>query len=204
MPSPSELNPLSPAAVECPFGLFAQLRREPPVYLPEARFFVISRYNDVQHVLLHPELFSSSGSPGVRRKVPSEVLQIMLRGFRPRPSLQTSDPPVHQRYRSLFSKAFSSHRVAQLETHICQTANELVDRFVGDHKVDLVSQFAAPLSLTLFLEILGVPRTDAATLMRWSDDAAAPLGEAMSCERAIECAQSELEAQQYFAARLDE
>jgi cytochrome P450 len=200
----SELNPLSPATVECPFGFFAQLRREPPIYVTEARFFLISRYEDVQQVLLHPEVFSSTGSPGVRRKVPAEVLEIMMKGFRPRPSLQTTDPPVHQRYRRLFSKAFSSRRVVQLEPRIRQTANELVDHFVDDHTVDLVSQFAAPLSLAVFLDTLGIPRADAATIRRWSDDAAAPLGETLTREQEVRCAESELKAQQYFAARLDE
>jgi cytochrome P450 len=202
--TPNQPSPLSPAVVECPFGFFAQLRREPPVYVPELRFFLISRYEDVRQVLLAPETFSSAGSPGVRRKVPPEVLEIMLTGFRPRPSLQTIDPPLHQRYRNLFSKVFSSRRVAQLEPHMRQTANELVDRFVDDLQADLVSQFAAPLSLTVFLEILGVSRADAPAIKRWSDDAAALLGGTMSREREIECARSELEAQQYFAARLDE
>jgi cytochrome P450 len=198
------LNPLSAEAVECPFGLFAQLRREPPVYVPDARFFLISRYEDVRHVLLHPEVFSSSGSPGVRRKLAPEVLEVMSKGFRPRPSLQTTDPPAHQRYRSLFSKAFSSRRVAQLEPCIRRIANELVDTFVNEHRVDLVSQFASPLSLTVFAGILGVPSADIAALKRWSDDAAAPLGEMITREREVECARSELEAQQYFAVKLDE
>src|SRR5438067_4697416 len=129
MPTMSELNPLSPAAVECPFGFFAQLRREPPIYVADARFFLISRYEDVQQVLLHPELFSSAGSPGVRRKLPADVVQIMTKGFRPVPTIQTIDPPAHQRYRSLFSKAFSSRRVTLLEPDIRQIANELVDGF---------------------------------------------------------------------------
>jgi cytochrome P450 len=203
-PASDETDPLSPRAVECPYRYFAQLRGEPPRYLPDLRFFLVSRYDDVQHVLLHPELFSSSGSPGLRRKVPPGVLEVMLKGFRPRPSLQTTDPPVHQRYRRLFAKAFSSHRVARLEPHIRETASELIDGFIDDHKVNFVSQFAAPLSLSVFLDVLGIPRADAANIKRWSDDAAAPLGELMSREREIECARSELEAQQYFAARLDE
>ncbi|MBV8358798.1 MAG: cytochrome P450 [Deltaproteobacteria bacterium] len=204
MAATKELDPLSPAIVECPFGFFARLRCEPPIYVPDARFFLVSRYQDVQQVLLHPEVFSSAGSPGVRRKLAPEVLQVMSKGFRPRPSIQTTDPPGHQRYRSLFSKAFSSRRVVQLEPCIRRTANELVDKFVNDRKVDLVSQFAVPLSLTVFAGILGVPRADIAILKRWSDDAAAPLGEKITRDREVECAHSELEAQQYFAAKLDE
>jgi len=204
MATTKELNPLSPAAVECPFGFFAQLRREPPVYVREARFFLISRYQDIQQVLLHPEVFSSAGSPGVRRKVPAEVLEIMSQGFRPVPTVQTIDPPAHQRYRSLFSKAFSSRRVAQLEPGIRQIANELVDGFVNDHRVDLVSQFAVPFPLTVIAGWLGLPRADLPMLKRWSDDVAAPLGGMIGREQEIECAQSEIEAQRYFAAKLEE
>jgi cytochrome P450 len=204
MPEANRLNPLSPEAVECPFGSFAQLRREPPVYVPDARFFLISRHEDVQQVLLHPEVFSSSGSPGVRRKVPTKVLAIMSQGFRPSPTLQTLDPPAHQRYRSLFSKAFSSRRVAQLEPEIRRIANELVDDFVKDHRVELVSQFAVPFPLTVIAGWLGLPRADLPKLKGWSDAAAAPLGGMIDCQQEIECAQREIEAQQYFAARLDE
>jgi cytochrome P450 len=204
MPTAKEMNPLSLAAVECPFGFFAQLRSEPPIYLPDARFFLISRYEDVQQVLLHPEVFSSAGSPGVRRKVPAEVLEIMSKGFRPVPTVQTTDPPAHQRYRSLLSKAFSSRRVAQLEPDIRNIANELVDGFVNDQRVDLVSQFAVPFPLTVIAGWLGLPRADLPKLKRWSDDAAAPLGGMIDRQREIECVQGELEAQHYFAAKLDE
>jgi cytochrome P450 len=204
MSTTKELKPLSPAVVECPFGFFAQLRREPPGYVPEARFFLISRYEDVQQVLLHPEVFSSAGSPGVRRKVPAEVLEIMSKGFRPVPTIQTIDPPAHQPYRSLFSRAFSSRRVTQLEPGIRQIANELIDGFINDYRVDLVSQFAVPFPLTVIAGWLGLPRADLPNLKRWSDDAAAPLGGMIDREQEIECAQSEIEAQRYFAAKLDE
>lgn len=204
MAAMNDLDPLSPAAVECPYGLFAKLRREPPVYVAGARFFLISRYEDVEQVLLHPEVFSSAGSPGVRRKVPLEVLEIMSQGFRPVPTVQTLDPPAHQRYRNLLSKAFSSRRVGQLEPKIRQIANVLVDSFVNDHRVDLVSQFAVPFPLTVIADCLGLPQADLPRLKRWSDDAAAPLGGMIDHAREIECARSELEAQHYFAAKLDE
>ncbi len=204
MAAMNNLDPLSPAAVECPFGLFAKLRREPPVYIADARFFLISRYEDIGQVLLHPEVFSSAGSPGVRRKVPLEVLEIMSKGFRPVPTVQTLDPPAHQGYRSLLSKAFSSRRVTQLEPKIRQMANVLVDSFVNDHKVDLVSQFAVPFPLTVITDCLGLPQTDLPKLKHWSDDAAAPLGGMIDRAQEIECARSELEAQRYFAAKLDE
>jgi cytochrome P450 len=204
MASTTALNPLSPAAVECPFGLFARLRREPPVYVPKAHFFLISRYEDVQEVLLHPEVFSSAGSPGVRRRVRADVLEIMSKGFRPVPTIQTTDPPAHQRFRALFSKAFSSRLVAQLEPDIRRIANELVDGFIRERRVELVSQFAVPFPLTVIAGWLGLPRADLPILKRWSDAIAAPLGGMIDRQQEIECARSELEAQRYFAAKLDQ
>jgi cytochrome P450 len=128
----------------------------------------------------------------------------MTKGFRPVPTIQTIDPPAHQRYRSLFSKAFSSRRVTLLEPDIRQIANELVDGFVNHHTVDLVSQFAVPFPLTVIARWLGLPRADLPNLKRWSDAAAAPLGGMLDHDQEIECARSELEAQQYFAGKLDE
>ncbi len=200
----ANINPLLPAVVECPFGYFAQLRRQPPVFVSHGRFFLISRYDDVRQVLLHPEVFSSAGSPGVRRKLPAEVVRVMARGFRPVPTVQTIDPPAHQRYRSLLSKAFSSRRVARLEPDIRRLAHDLVDKFIDEGRVDLVAQFAVPFPLTVIAMWLGLPVADLPRLKRWSDAAAAPLGGMLNREEEIECAEIELEAQEYFAARLEE
>ena len=70
-------------------------------------------------------------------------------------TLLTDDPPVHSRFRALVNKAFSARRVATLKPRIRQISNELIDRFIGDGKVELVSQFAVGLPMAVIADALG-------------------------------------------------
>lgn len=205
MSSVADFNPFAPETVECPYPFYAALRRDAPVYqVPGMDFFIVSRYEDIQRVLLDTETFSSKTGPGVRGQPPKEVVEIMAQGWLPVDTLLTNDPPSHRRYRGLVNKAFTPRRVAQLEPSIRQIAHELVDAFIADGTVELVQQFAVPLPLTVIADALGVPRADLPTFKRWSDDAVAPLGGMISFERELECARSVVEFQHYFAAKLDE
>src|SRR6266481_8487236 len=140
---PSDFNPLSPENVADPYPFYRAMRHNAPVYqVPGAGFFIISRYADILHVLSHSEIFSSKQPPGVDTWAPDDVIEILSQGYPPMDTLLTSDPPVHSRFRALVNKAFSARRVATLEPKIRQIANELIDSFIGDRKVELVSQFA--------------------------------------------------------------
>lgn len=205
MSSVSDFNPLAPETVECPYPFYAAMRREAPVYqVPGAGFFIVSRYQDIEKVLLDTETFTSKTGPGVRKEPSKEVMEILSQGWLPVDTLLTNDPPSHRRYRGLVNKAFTPRRVALLEPSIRAIANELVDAFIADGQVELVSQFAVPLPLTVIANALGVPSADQAHFKRWSDDAVAPLGGMITPEREIECAKSTVEFQRYFAAKLDE
>jgi cytochrome P450 len=155
-------------------------------------------------VLRRPDLFSSNSGPDLRPVPDDDVQAIMRDGFPPVNTLLTNDPPAHARYRGLVNKAFSARRVALLEPSVRAIAETLVDGFAGDGEVELVSQFAVPLPLTVIADALGVPREDMPAFKRWSDDSVAPLGGMISHERELECARSIVEFQRYFEAKLEE
>lgn len=201
----SDFNPLSPENVADPYPFYRAMRHSVPVYqVPGAGFFIVSRYADIHHVLSHPEIFSSKQPPGDDTRTPDDVMEIMSQGYPPMDTLLTSDPPVHSRFRALVNKAFSARRVATLEPKIRQVANELIDSFMGDGKVELVSQFAIGLPLTVIADALGVAHSDFDDFKRWSDDAVAQIGGMIGHRRQIECAHSFIEFQCYFEARLEE
>ncbi len=205
MASLADINPLAPETFECPFPFYEAMRRECPVYrVPGADFMIVSRFEDVLHVLRHPEIFSSKSGPGLRSQPDEELLAIMRQGWMPVNTLLTNDPPAHSRYRALVNKAFSARRVASLEPSITAIATDLIDRFIDDRRVELVAQFAVPLPLTVIADALGVDRADMDRFKRWSDDSVAPLGGFLTREREIECARSIVEFQHYFAERLEE
>ena len=119
-------------------------------------------------------------------------------------TLLTNDPPSHTQFRALVNKAFTPKRVAQLEGEIRQITNDLIDRWVDGGRVELVSEFAVGLPLTVIADALGVDRADMPAFKRWSDDSVAPLSGMLSPERQLECARSRVEMQRYMAERCRE
>ena len=205
MASLSEINPFSPESIEDPRAFWSAMRTEQPVYeIPGTGFFAVSRYEDALYVLTNEDIFSSNQPPGMQAQPGPEIEEILKQGYPPANTLLTNDPPSHTRFRALVNKAFTPRRVAAMEPKIREIANKLVDGFIGDGPVELVSQFAVGLPLTVIADSLGVAREDMGKFKKWSDDSVAPLGGMISYERQIECARSLVEFQHYFAARLEE
>lgn len=178
-------------AVRCPYPIFERLRRHAPVaWVDEIESFVVTRYEDVSYVLRHPELFSSALATGpVLARQMSEGVQALLgqaddgiesvlsRVDRGRTRvLLSADPPLHRRQRNLVNRAFTQRRVRQSEDAIRAIAEQLADGFAAVGRVELVSEFAVPLPLTVIADRLGVPRSDMADFKRWSDDFTVAIG----------------------------
>src|SRR4249919_3453704 len=194
---------MDPAVLECPYAFYDALRAEAPVHLTPYGFYLVSRYDDVLAVVRDFERFSSN-MPFAAMAPPAAVAEILKDAYPGVPTLLTNDPPSHTRFRNLVNKAFSPKRVAQMEGDILRIAEELVDAFAADGEVELVSQFAVPLPLTVIADALGVDRADMAAFKRWSDDSVAPLSGLLTEERKVECARSRVEMQRYMVERIEE
>ncbi len=201
------LNPLDPAVVESPFAFYRALREEAPVYqVPVLGFFIVTRYDLLLEVLADTTRFSSRSGPAVGGKdgPPAELIAIMQKGYPPVDTLLSADPPEHTRYRSLCTRAFSGRAVARIEPYIRGVAEELALRVKGQGEMNVPPEFGVPLPLTVIADQLGVPRQDMPLFKKWSDDSVAPLGGMISPQRALECAQSIVDLQHYFAKRIEE
>ncbi|MEV6711533.1 hypothetical protein AB0M48_05740 [Lentzea sp. NPDC051208] len=71
-----------------------------------------------------------------------------------------SGPPDHTGLRRSIAEAFTGHRVEHLESRVRQIADELLDHIELKSDVDLVAEFAAPLSIAVVCELLDVPLDD--------------------------------------------
>ena len=81
-------------------------------------------------------------------------------------TLLLSDPPDHTRLRNLVKRAFTPRVVLDLHPRIEDLVDELIARCSGE--LDLISDFAYPLPLTIICEMLGVPASDQRQLIAWS------------------------------------
>lgn len=165
---------LDPEVLSNPYPLYRQLRTEDPVHWdPFLHAWVVTRYDDVVHVLHH---FSAQRTP-----TPEQLSALNLSELNPIAAVMVRqmlflDPPAHTRLRALASAAFTPRRVEQLRFHIREVMHGLLDAVVSNGRMDVIADFAGPAPAIVTAEMLGVPVKDHAKLKDWSQDFAEMLG----------------------------
>lgn len=83
-------------------------------------------------------------------------------------SMLELEPPRHTRLRGLVLRAFTSRRIEGLRPRITNLCHQLIDQF-PDQPFDFLDAFARPLPVTVIAELLGIPTSHNADLLRWSN-----------------------------------
>lgn len=160
-------------------AFLADLRENKPVHqIPPAGVWAITRYEDVVHVLKHHELFSSEalrtmgmGMAGIT----ADSLETSLSSdnaavlFRTTPTVITADPPRHGRLRNIVNRGFTPSRIERVAPRIREITTELLDDVVARGEMELMSDLAVPLPVTVIAELLGVAPERGDDFKRWSD-----------------------------------
>jgi cytochrome P450 len=136
-----------------------RMRDTQPVWRdPETGVWNVFRYHDVATVLADHQTFSSDFAqvyPNRAELTEGNVLAM--------------DPPQHHQLRGLVSQAFTPRAVASLEGRIGELTEELLDQTEGRREIELVSDLAYPLPVTVIAELLGVPTADRHLFKSWAD-----------------------------------
>jgi cytochrome P450 len=157
-----EFDPYSYAVHEDPYPVYKRLRDEAPAYRNERLgFWALSRHADVLAAFKEPLRFSSAGGVALERSSQSDPSAVAF--------FIAMDPPRHDQYRNLVSKAFTPRRVAALEERIRMLTDQYVDRFLEARRCDFIRDFSAKLPMDVVSELLGVPSADRDTLREWAD-----------------------------------
>jgi cytochrome P450 len=124
-----------------------------------AGYWAVTRHADVLEVSRRPGVFTSGqGALGVTDATP-EINEFFG-------SLISMDDPRHARLRKIVSGAFTPKVLAHILDQVEQTAVSVVDAVVERGSVDLVADLAAPFPLLVILDMMGIPRRDAGTVLR--------------------------------------
>lgn len=192
----------SPEAQQDPYALYAQARAEEPIFFSEdLGMWVATRHADVTAILRDTDRFSSRLTTVSVKEPPPEVVAVMRKGFPRTGSIIHLDPPEHTAVRRMMNAAFTPDRIASMEGAVSALANELVDSFVAEGRVDLVKRFSGPLPVTVIGDILGVSRDDAGRFRAWADDAARLLMSGrLPTEEWVRAAESFVTMQHHLAA----
>jgi len=140
-----------------PYPAFAWMRRHAPLFYDEPNdLWAVARYADVKAVSTDPETFSNAF--GIRPKFPALPMMIEF------------DAPEHVRRRRLVSAGFTPRQVREMEGHVADICDDILDAVCEKGACDFVADIAAPLPLAIIGDMLGVAPADRADLLRWSED----------------------------------
>ena len=136
-----------------PHALFKRMREEAPLYYnPEHDFYAVSRFDDVEKVLLTRDVFISR--KGVTLGLLKSDWEI------PAGTLIFDEPPVHGIHRKLLSRMFTPRRVAELEPKIRELCAELLDPQIGGDGFDYVRDYGSIVPMKVISMLLGIPEEE--------------------------------------------
>jgi len=150
-------------AAKCPFPLFAQLRHEAPVYqVPGTNSFLVTRWEDIRQVCHATDDFTSDSR---RSRMPYDAFgdaNSTVRG------LLELDPPAHKARRDACRESLTPTLMRRYEPMVREITDSLIDAFIDDGRVELVSQFSSPLPMRVMMNLFGFGEDDVSWVKGWS------------------------------------
>jgi cytochrome P450 len=201
---------LDPPIFKDPFPFYKALRAQNPVYYdPKLDIYLITRYDDAMAVMRDDVSFSLEHGYQDRyaNGYVDELAEIMNRdggGFIR--DIIACDPPDHTRLRKLIEKAFTGHRVKELEPRIRQMVIDLIEPLADRGHGDGMKDIGAPLTARIICEQLGFDFDEVGTekIARWTTALLAQIGRMQTHEEMLSNAGDMCELQNYIIRHIRE
>ncbi|MEG9547314.1 cytochrome P450 [Streptomyces baarnensis] len=155
--------------VRDPHATYDWMREEGPVKLRQASgsvLWMLTRYEDARAALAEPKLHKDprrfpnpAGGTGMGPEEPG--MELLSR------HMLNSDPPDHTRLRKLTTKAFTARPTEMFRPRIEELAAGLLDGFEAGQRMDIVNDYAMPLSTRVICELIGIPAADGEIFRDW-------------------------------------
>jgi cytochrome P450 len=204
MASSSEKRLTDESVLADPKAFCAALREEDRIrFDPGAGGYLVARYDQLNEVLSDPVTYSMELA--WERLWSDDFKEIMARdGGGWFPDAIMTDPPNHSRIRRLMEKAFTPHRIKQLEPLITARTVEMIEKYADKGRFDGVTDFAMPLTIGIMAEQLGMTDIDPVKIERWAAAVIAQIGRMLSPEQMIENAGIVCECQKFVIEMVKE
>ncbi|MBW2421233.1 MAG: cytochrome P450 [Deltaproteobacteria bacterium] len=189
-----------------PHAAWRLLRRESPVHwfdLPGGvGFWAVTRREDIVRISKQPSRFLNGPRLAIFEEgAPVEGERTFIR------QLLNMDPPEHAEYRRAASGWFTPRAIARRRPEVERIAAELLDAMAGDgttREADFVADLAAPLTLSVLADMLGVPREDWPRMFHWTNQIVGSSDPEYQSKGQAGFQQARNELFQYFASLVEE
>lgn len=145
-----DIDPFSEEFLSHPYHFHEQLRDAGPlVWLTRYQLFAMARYREVNEALKDWKTFCSGRGVGLadfRKEVP----------WRPPSLLLETDPPIHDKTRSIVGRAINAKSLNALRPIWESIANDLIDTLVARGSFDAVPELAEVYPLRVFPDAVGI------------------------------------------------
>ena len=156
-----------------PFDFYRRMREDAPVMWsqikkPSSGFWSVVRYDDVKHVELNPQIFSSqrgSINMSVLRNDKGKAERLMYAAYN---SLINLDADLHRDLRTQQAAFFFPAYIETLKERVGKKIDDLLDDMERQGPVvDFAKLFSIELPMFTLCEMLGVDEEDRADIIKW-------------------------------------
>jgi cytochrome P450 len=163
-------DPYSPDIDADPYPVWRRLRDERPLYYNEQHdFYALSRYDDVLGASTDWRRYSSARGTVLELIDAESPASIVTDADRQFDMMIFMDPPDHDLFRRLVSRAFTPRRVVDREQRLRDLCDRFLEPYRGGGRFDFVEDFAAKIPTMIIGALLGVPDADQDQLRVWGD-----------------------------------
>jgi cytochrome P450 len=153
--------PFSPAFSENPYEFFPRMHETlPPIYFdvgPIGNAWQLIKHEDAFFALRHGEYFSSASATPFPRD-PNDYFYFLPIEI---------DPPAHRKYRAIVDPLVSPQAVLKWEERIRKLSNDLIDAVIDKGGCEFTEDFARPLPVCVFLDLMGLPQNMRDQFVTW-------------------------------------
>ncbi len=141
-----------------PYPAYQRLRDEEPVsFVPAVGLWLVTRFDDVKHVAMHPETFTAATEPSTLNRTMGENMLGM-------------EGPEQQWIRAITETPFRPRDVEErTQGMIPRLAGELIDSLVERGEADLFREYADPMSVRSLCFMLGLDEVPWQDILRWNE-----------------------------------
>ena len=197
-------DPFEPGYVESPYEQYARLRATDPVHRSELLGgWVLTRYDDVARMLRDPTISVEIENAKTTPVVETERQRMHERGGRV-DTLVLRDDPDHARLRRLMQQPFGIRPIEALRTMIEERVERELDAVMARGEMDVIGDFAYPLPVAVFCEMLGIPDEDSPQFREWTAAVARNLDPLISPAEREHCFKLMDEMEAYLDIQIEE
>jgi cytochrome P450 len=202
--TPVLFDPFEAGYVESPYGQYARLRADDPVHWSDLlEGWVLTRYEDVAHVLREPTISVELDNATPTAFVEAERTR-MSETNRKTDTLVLRDDPDHARLRRLMQQPFGIRAIDALRDMVRVRIDDALDQLADRGEMDVIVDFAYPLPVAIFCEMLGIPDEASPQFRNWTSAIARNLDPVISAEERDECLRQLGDMERYLEDQIEE